>query len=397
MYELLARTQHLLVGLRHLALQRAQRRVALQFGDPPVVACPIDRGTLGQSPEDRDREPRREVITPVVAELAAERGVERTVVEAHEEVGRVAAAYRNRRVVFSLCDGVFESHLLHVVGCLLRFGVLFEGVGQYLSVGGRTGRGADGDLGDDLRTAARRIVHRFAERDFGQREIVLLLREQKIVRGALRFDLRHVGGAFQPQFVEFAALVQIGGARLPLFACQPDAFGVVHHVEVGLHGVQRRFVAGLLQLLDAHEPHDTCRPHGVYSRQSCENGNLPRQAVRVVEIGDGGVGIGFGVDRTAETGRGAGGCADRGNQCGDRCDMLLAVVAVRIDLLPDVGIVFDGVGHAGVECHCGDGVCGRTGECRRSVRRGRFRSCDRIGSRRRFGCGDPLSGDGGCQ
>jgi len=198
---------------------------------------------------------------------------------------------------------------------------------------------------DDQRTV-RRIVHRLRKGDLREREVVLLLGHQVVVRSALRLDLGDVGGAFKPQFEQLAALGQLGGAGHALLAGQPHAPRIIDHVEIGLHGPERDFVAGQLQLLDALQTHHLRGADGVDPREAREEGHLSRSGIGVVEIRDVGVGVGLGIDRTAETRGGADRTVHRGDQRGDGGDVILPVVAVGVILPADGGTVFDGIAHA---------------------------------------------------
>ena len=294
--------------------------------------------------------------------------------------------------------------MAHVVLRRHRLGVVLQRIAEHLVEGGDTGRRLDGHRRIDAQRPVGRVVHRLAQSDFGQREVVLLLRQEVVVRGLLRLDLRHVGGALQPQLEELAALLELGRAGLELLAGQPHALGVVDHVEVGLHGLQRNLVAGQLQLLDPLQAHDAGGTHGVDAGKSGKEGQLPREGVGVVEVRDVGIGIGLGVYRTAEAGRGADRAAHRGDQRGDGFDIILAVVAVGVGLAPHGGAVLDGVAHALLERHRrrlpfgrGDRVIGsgsgrsnrdalyRVGSARSSLRGCRTLHVRRHGCRRKQG------------
>ena len=260
-----------------------------------------------------------------------------------------------------------------------RLGMVVEGVGQHVVEGNRAGGSPDGDIGVDDQRTVRRIVHRLRKGDLREREVVLLLGHQVVVRSALRLDLGDVGGAFKPQFEQLAALGQLGGAGLELLAGQPHAPRIIDHVEIGLHGPERDFVAGQLQLLDALQTHHLRGADGVDPREAREKGHLSRSGIGVVEIRDVGVSVGLGIDRTAETRGGADRTVHRGDQRGDGGDVILPVVAVGVILPADGGTVFDGIAHAGVERHRGGG----------------FRGGHGVGNRRGGGCGDGIrTGDG---
>ena len=136
--------------------------------------------------------------------------------------------------------------MAHVVARDHGLGVVLQRVIEHFVKGCDPGRSLDRRVGHDAERPVGRIVHRLGECDLGQREVILLLRHKVVVRGALRLDLRHVGSALQPQFKEFAALRELGRAGLELLAGQAHAFGVVDHIEIGLHGLQGDLVAGQL-------------------------------------------------------------------------------------------------------------------------------------------------------
>ena len=278
------------------------------------------------------------------------------VVEAHEEIGRVSAADIDRREKAAPGDRILEFRLPHVITGAAGLGIVVEGIGDHIGEGRRAGRGFDGEIRLDPQGAVGRIIHRFGKRDPGQFEVVFLLREQVVVRSALRLLLGHVGGALEPQFEQLAALGEVAGAGFQLFAGEAHAFGVIYDVEIGLHGIERHFVLDPLQLLDTHQAHHLRGTDGIDPRKAGENGHLPRNAVVVGKVRNVGIGIGLGVDRAAETGRGADRAADRGHERRHGFDIVLAVVAVGVILLPYYGTVFDGIGHALVEGHTHDGL-----------------------------------------
>ncbi len=243
LHVLLAVTDHLAEGLRHLALDRALHGRLLQGGVRPAVAGAAGRRTAVEPRKDRNRHRKLDVRTALVAELGAERRRGRTVVDVDVVVRVDAARERERGQVAAAHGGEIEAVVARVGGRRKHFRMVGQRAVEHLAERGLGHRGLDPQLGVDLQRLLLRVVHRLAQADAGQFEVVLLRREQVIAPRLLRLDFGHVGGAPASQLEELARLREQCAALGELLLGIADRVGVVDDVHVGRHGLDRRLVA----------------------------------------------------------------------------------------------------------------------------------------------------------
>ena len=173
--------------------------------------------------------------------------------------------------------------------------------------------------------------------------------EIEILAGHFSFDFQYVGVAFQSQLLLYFGLVQRVFALRELFPRQVDHPAVIMYVGIGLHRFERDFIIDQLHVFGTLQPGYFCDAKVVDYFETVEQWQRTGDAVRVIEVVLSGVGVGLGVERSAEVGIGPYRTADVRQKIHDRCEVIAVGIGICQLLYLAARRMFDRIGHTVVQ------------------------------------------------